>query len=103
MHITHASLVIALSLASHSLFANQWVAVDCAGQARALLEQASADSELELTAKQAERLRVISIAVCEGATPAEGEVSQSKKGLLGVFSQTEEGKKKKGHDRLDRF
>lgn len=103
MKISHTSLVIALTLASPSLFANQWVAVDCAGQARALLEQASADSQLELTAQQAERLRAISIAVCEGTTPAQGEVSKKKKGLFGVFSQAEEGKKKKGHDRLDRF
>ncbi len=107
--ITHASLMLVALLFINPAFANQWVAVDCEGQARALLSQVSADPELALADDQAERLRAISIAVCEGDTTAQSESGKKKKkGFFDSLSFGEEGEKKekkekKGNERLNKF
>ena len=105
--ITQTSLLLATLLFVSPLFANQWVAVDCAGQARALLNQVGADSALELTEDQAERLRAISISVCEGDSAAQSESGKQKKkkGFFDSLSFGEDGEKKekKGNERLNKF
>ncbi len=110
MKTTQTSLLLAALLFITPLFANQWVAVDCAGQTRALLSQVGADSELELTEDQAERLHAISISVCEGDTAAQSESvkNKKKKGFFDSLSVGEDGEKKekkekKGNERLNKF
>ena len=107
MKVTQTSLLLATLLFINPLFASQWVAIDCAGQARALLNQVGADSELELTEDQTERLRAISISVCEGDTTAQSESGKKKKkkGFFDSLSMGADGEKKekKGNERLNKF
>ena len=92
MKITQTSLLLATLLFITPLFANQWVAVDCAGQARALLNQVGADSELEITEDQTKRLRAISISVCEGDSATQSESGKKKKkGFFDSLSLGEDG------------
>ena len=105
MNITQASLIFAGCLVSFSVFSNQWVAVDCRGQAREFINQLDADSELQLAEDQLERIAAISVAVCEGKGTIDGTegAATKKKGFFDSLSFGEEGEKKKKKKGNERF